>query len=102
MMDVDFRCERVLAQGGGGLLFRAELINDHIIQRNQNDRLCTVKIVKGNRRNTHFGSFKRVENENMDEELRNGFLQEVALMWLFVNSKNFAKVGSAVLCNKND
>lgn len=78
MLDVDFRIESGLAEGGSGMVYRGDLINATAISRNSGLKSCVVKDVK--------------ENKDAVEETSNGFLQEVAVMWLFSSSKYFVKL----------
>lgn len=76
--DVDFHLESLLTEGGGGMIFLGELNNIQVINRNGDRQSCVIKAIRDSRMSK--------------EDLKNTFLQEVAVTWMFSSSKNFVKL----------
>ncbi len=90
-MDQDFTLAKILAEGGGGTIFTGTLTNPSAILRNNGKDSCSVKLIKGKQVIRCF-LCQLIEIPDSSEEIEKSFLQEVAIMWLFSQSRNFVKV----------
>lgn len=75
---LEVRSEDVIARGGGGLVSLATVLDPRIYKRT-NRAKCVIKELNG-------------DFEDLPARLRNSFNQEVAIMWLFRDEPNFARV----------
>lgn len=75
---VEVRAENVIAKGGGGTISMGSILEPRLYKRT-NRAECVLKQLNG-------------DLDQLSQKLRNSFLQEIALMWLFRDDANFARV----------